>query len=109
MMIAHLVGLVELGADVAAEEVASAAGAEAPALDVLRVAPQQVAHCTIVRHLLLPVDRPDLQAREATAVQRYVGGGAEPACSVPQGPPYSKKRIDPICCYQLLSDNCENR
>jgi len=57
----HLVGLVELGADVAAEKVAGAARRQAPALDVLRVAPQQVAHGAVVRHLLLPVDRPDLR------------------------------------------------
>jgi hypothetical protein len=47
----HLVGLVELAAHVAAEEVPRAARAEAPALDVLRVTPQQVAHRAVVGHL----------------------------------------------------------
>ena len=56
----HLVGLVEAGADVAPEEVAGAPGGQAPALDVLGVAPQQVAHRPVVRHLLLAVYRPDL-------------------------------------------------
>ena len=63
---ADLVGLVEAAADVATEKVASATRAEAPALDVLWVRPQQVTHAAIVGHLLLAVDGPDLQqARHA--------------------------------------------
>ena len=57
------VGLVEVRADIAAKQVPRAARAQAPALDVLRIAPQQVAHRAVVRHLLLAVDRADLRLR----------------------------------------------
>jgi len=53
--------LVEVRADIAAKQVARAARAQAPARDVLRVGPQQVAHGAVVRHLLLAVNGPDLR------------------------------------------------
>lgn len=47
---------VELFDDFAAKEVAGAAGAHHPARNFIRVAPHQVAHGTIVRNFLLPVN-----------------------------------------------------
>lgn len=54
------VRVVELRDHVGAEQVAGAARAHAPADDLLRVGPEQVAHGTLVRHLLFAIDRPDL-------------------------------------------------
>ena len=56
--------LFEVAADVAAKEVAGATRGEPPAVNVLRVAPQQVAHRAVVRHLLLPVYHPYLRATQ---------------------------------------------
>ena len=55
-----VVGGVELADHVAAEEVAGPSGRDSPPLSVLWVRPQEVAHRTVVRNLLLPVDGPDL-------------------------------------------------
>mmetsp|Transcript_3560 Transcript_3560/g.6810 ORF Transcript_3560/g.6810 Transcript_3560/m.6810 type:complete len:278 (+) Transcript_3560:505-1338(+) len=54
---------VELRNHVAAEEVAGAARAEAPAVNILRVGPHEVAHGAVVRNLLLAVDDPYLVER----------------------------------------------
>ena len=54
------VGRIELRDDVAAKQVARAARAEAPPVNVLRVAPHEVAHRAVVWHLLLAVDHADL-------------------------------------------------
>lgn len=55
-----IVRAVELGDHVRAKEIASAARRHAPASLVLRIAPKQVAHGPVVRHLLLPVDAANL-------------------------------------------------
>eukprot|EP00216_Chloropicon_sp_CCMP2111_P002954 CAMPEP_0198234436 /NCGR_PEP_ID=MMETSP1446-20131203/457_1 /TAXON_ID=1461542 ORGANISM="Unidentified sp, Strain CCMP2111" /NCGR_SAMPLE_ID=MMETSP1446 /ASSEMBLY_ACC=CAM_ASM_001112 /LENGTH=362 /DNA_ID=CAMNT_0043915217 /DNA_START=63 /DNA_END=1152 /DNA_ORIENTATION=- len=57
------IDVVELLADVAAEEVAGTSRAEAPSRHVLGVGPKQVAHRSLVRDFLLPVDAPDLVQR----------------------------------------------
>ena len=46
--------------DLGAEEVASTARADGPVLDIVRVGPDEVAKRTLVRDLLVAVDRPDL-------------------------------------------------
>ena len=51
-----VVGVVELSDHVAAEQVAGAARTHAPADDLLRVGPKQIANGALVRHLLLAVD-----------------------------------------------------
>jgi hypothetical protein len=56
-----VVDLVELGHHISAEEVASAAGRQAPALDVLGVGPHEVAHGAVVGDLLLAVNYTNLQ------------------------------------------------
>ena len=71
------VDVIELFDDVTAEQVACTARAESPAFDVLWVAPQQVAHGALVRHLLFAVDDAYLvesvdRGREATV---YAEGG----------------------------------
>ena len=55
-----VIPLVEHGNDVPAEQVAGSPGAEAPAIDLLRIGPEQIAHGAVVGDLLLPVDDPDL-------------------------------------------------
>ena len=57
------IGLVELLHDVAAKEVARPARAQPPPINVLRIRPHEIAHRSIVRHLLLAVDHPDLIER----------------------------------------------
>mmetsp|Transcript_7045 Transcript_7045/g.18173 ORF Transcript_7045/g.18173 Transcript_7045/m.18173 type:complete len:311 (+) Transcript_7045:154-1086(+) len=54
------VDVVELLADVPTKQITRPSGTETPAGNFLWVAPQQVAHGPLVRHLLLPVDAPDL-------------------------------------------------
>mmetsp|Transcript_3559 Transcript_3559/g.6806 ORF Transcript_3559/g.6806 Transcript_3559/m.6806 type:complete len:278 (+) Transcript_3559:505-1338(+) len=75
---------VELRNHVAAEEVAGAARAEAPAVNILRVGPHEVAHRPLVRRLLQPVEVLDLvdgveRGREAAvhAEHRVVDDGGE--------------------------------
>ena len=46
--------------DLGAKEVASTTRADGPVIDVVRVGPDKVAKCTLVRDLLVAVDRPDL-------------------------------------------------
>ena len=46
--------------DVAAKEISSTSGREAPSRNLLGIAPHQIAHRAVVRHLLLPVDGPYL-------------------------------------------------
>ena len=58
-----VVGGVELRHDVAAEQISGAARRHAPALRVLGIGPEQVAHGSVVRHFLLPVYGPDLIER----------------------------------------------
>mmetsp|Transcript_7641 Transcript_7641/g.22879 ORF Transcript_7641/g.22879 Transcript_7641/m.22879 type:complete len:248 (-) Transcript_7641:431-1174(-) len=66
------VDVVELLADVAAEEVPRPPRAQPPSYHLLRVRPKQVAHGALVGNLLLPVDQPDLvdrrNVRRETAV-----------------------------------------
>mmetsp|Transcript_20571 Transcript_20571/g.52340 ORF Transcript_20571/g.52340 Transcript_20571/m.52340 type:complete len:241 (-) Transcript_20571:499-1221(-) len=62
------VGRVELRHHIATEQVPRATGGEPPAINVLRVGPHEIAHRSIVRHLLLAVDDADL-------VERVDGGG----------------------------------
>jgi len=54
------VRLVEVRDHIAAEQVTRAARTHAPADDLLRIGPEQVAHGALVRHLLLAVDGADL-------------------------------------------------
>eukprot|EP00754_Rhynchopus_humris_P030098 Rhum_TRINITY_DN15258_c13_g1::Rhum_TRINITY_DN15258_c13_g1_i1::g.148201::m.148201 len=56
----NLVRRVELLHHVASEEVTCSTRRQTPSVDVLRVGPQQVAHRTVVRHLLLAVEGADL-------------------------------------------------
>jgi len=56
----NVVGAVELVDDVAAKQEASATRAQAPAVDLLGIRPQQVAHGTIVRHFLFAIDDANL-------------------------------------------------
>jgi hypothetical protein len=59
---ADLVVAAEVAAHVATKQVAGTTRGEAPALYVLRVAPEQVTHGAVVRHLLLAVYGADLQS-----------------------------------------------
>lgn len=65
----NVVGAVELVDDVAAKQEASSTRAQAPAVDLLGIRPQQVAHGTIVRHFLFAIDDANL-----TIVVVVVGG-----------------------------------
>mmetsp|Transcript_16426 Transcript_16426/g.40599 ORF Transcript_16426/g.40599 Transcript_16426/m.40599 type:complete len:318 (+) Transcript_16426:882-1835(+) len=56
----NVVHLVEGFHHVAAEEISRAPRAEAPAVALLGIAPEQIAHGSVVGHLALPVDRADL-------------------------------------------------
>lgn len=56
----QVVFVVELPHDVAAKQEASAARAQAPAFDFVRIRPQQIAHGALVWHFLFSVDEPDL-------------------------------------------------
>mmetsp|Transcript_20055 Transcript_20055/g.51700 ORF Transcript_20055/g.51700 Transcript_20055/m.51700 type:complete len:279 (+) Transcript_20055:173-1009(+) len=66
-----LVRLVKLRHYVSPEQVACSARTQAPAVDILRIGPHQIAHGAIVRHLLLAVDHAHLVER--------VDGGREAA------------------------------
>ena len=55
-----VVGGVELADHVASEEISGTSRRDSPALGVLGVGPEQVAHGAVVGNLLLPVDGPDL-------------------------------------------------
>ena len=57
------VAVVEALGDVHAKREPGAARRDAPAVAVVRVGPQQVAHRTLVRHLLDAVQRPDAVQR----------------------------------------------
>lgn len=56
----NAVRLIECRDHVRAEQIAGAAWTHAPANDLLRVGPEQVAHGTFVWHLLFAIDRPNL-------------------------------------------------
>lgn len=56
----QVVGVVELLSDVLAKSVAGTTGVHAPPRPVIRVTPQQVTHRSLVRHLLEPLQRPDV-------------------------------------------------
>ena len=58
-----IVGLVKLRDDVGAEEVTCASRRHAPPLSVLWIGPQEVTHGSVVRNLLLPIDRANLVER----------------------------------------------
>jgi hypothetical protein len=58
-----VVGGIELRDHVAAEQVPGASRREAPAVNVLRIAPQQVTHGAFVRHFLLAINHADLVQR----------------------------------------------
>ena len=51
---------VEMGHDVRAEEEAGSSGREAPALDLVRVGPEEVAHGAFVGDFLFAVEEADL-------------------------------------------------
>ena len=51
---------VKLLDDLSAEQIASATWADHPTWDVIRIAPHEIAHGAIMRHLLLPIDSSDL-------------------------------------------------
>lgn len=73
--------MVEALDDVGAEEEARAARREAPAVDLVRVAPQQVAHGAFVGHFLFAVEEPDLvdavdERRQATVHAEDGAAGA---------------------------------
>lgn len=55
--------VVELLRDVLAERVAGAARRDAPAAAIVRIRPQQIAHRTLVRHLLDAIQRADVLER----------------------------------------------
>ena len=67
----QVVDLVELRHHVPAKEIPRAPGRQTPALDVLGVGPHEVAHGAIVRHLLLPVDHPNLHIEEKNCHQTH--------------------------------------
>ena len=68
----QIIPLVEHGHDVPAEQIPRAARRQTPAVDLLRVGPEQIAHGPVVGHLLLPIDDADLiegvDARTESAV-----------------------------------------
>ena len=70
----EIVPLVEHGHHVPPEEVSGTPGGQPPPVDLLGVAPHQVAHGTVVRYLLLPIDDAYLiegvHARAQSAVHR---------------------------------------
>mmetsp|Transcript_35740 Transcript_35740/g.87966 ORF Transcript_35740/g.87966 Transcript_35740/m.87966 type:complete len:225 (-) Transcript_35740:339-1013(-) len=66
------VGVVELLADVLPERVPGAARRDAPPAPVVRVAPQQVAHGALVRHLLRAPQLPDVLQRVQARAQPSV-------------------------------------
>lgn len=55
----QVVPVIELFNDIAAEEKPGAAGAEPPALDLVRVGPEEVTHGAVVGHFLFAVDEAD--------------------------------------------------
>lgn len=78
------VDMVELGRDLVAKEPARPTGTHSPGIDVLRVAPHEVAEGPLVRDLLGPrhdadlVDRADLGAQPAVhAEHRAVDDGGQ--------------------------------
>lgn len=56
----NIIRRIELRHHVTAKQESSAARRHPPADRILRIAPQQIAHRSVVRHLLFPIDRPDL-------------------------------------------------
>mmetsp|Transcript_36140 Transcript_36140/g.76131 ORF Transcript_36140/g.76131 Transcript_36140/m.76131 type:complete len:227 (+) Transcript_36140:106-786(+) len=52
----QIVTFVEHGDDIAPEQVSRAAGGETPPVDLLGIAPHEVAHGAVVGNLLLPID-----------------------------------------------------
>jgi hypothetical protein len=58
--------MVESFADVLSERVPGTSGTDTPPTSVVWVAPQQIAHRTLVRHFLYPVERADVVQRVDT-------------------------------------------
>lgn len=54
------VDVVELSDNIGSEKIAGASRRHVPAGDVLRIAPQQIAHGAVVRDLLLAIDGSNL-------------------------------------------------
>ena len=96
--------MVERLDDVLAEQEAGPARGEPPAVDVVRVRPEEVAHGALVGHLLLAVEEPDLvdrvdQGREAAVhaedgarAGRGAGRGARGARAGGAGPAGRRRR-----------------
>ena len=59
----EVVAVVEMLDNVGAEEKASAPRRESPAVDLVGVGPEEVAHCAFVRDFLLAVDESDFVDR----------------------------------------------
>lgn len=93
--LSYVIGHAKFCNNISSEEIACSSRTHGPPIDFFGITPHQVAHCSVVRHLLLPVNGFDLiqgvkrwrqtamNAKNSVVYYRSQGQKVKDFCAVP--------------------------